>query len=62
MTINSNAITSLAAPAYAPPQQQGAVIANKQTYSVSFSAQFDDEAKSLKFAAMLLNMTAGDNE
>lgn len=64
MTINSNAITSIAPSTYAPPQAPAmpTTIAPKQTYSISFSAQFENEVECLKFATVLLNMTTGDAE
>lgn len=60
LNINTNAIPP-AYPTQAPtiPNQ---ALGYKQTYSISFSAQFENEAECLKFAAMLLNMATGDNE
>lgn len=42
-----------AAPGFATPSK---------VYTVSFSAQFDDEAAAIKFAAELLNKVSGDAE
>lgn len=59
LNINPNAITSLPPPAYpaAPP-----FVSAKQTYSISFSIQFENEAECLSFANKLLNMANGDAE
>lgn len=48
---------------YMPPAQVPAApgfAAPSKVYTVSFSAQFDDEAAAIKFAAELLNKVSGD--
>ena len=53
MTINSNAITSIAP----PPMQQGfpAPPPLAQEYSVSCSVRFNDEDEAIDFAKFMLN-------
>lgn len=57
MTVNNisyNAPTQApAAPGFAAPSK---------VFTVSFSAQFDEEAEAIKFAAQLLNKVSGDAE
>jgi hypothetical protein len=58
LTVNNNS-------SYAPPTQAPAAPGFppvKSFYAVSFSAQFDDEAAAIKFAAELLNKVSGDAE
>lgn len=59
LTINPNAITSIAPPTQpypAPPF----VAQPKQIHSLSFSAQFETEAECLNFTNKLLGMVNGD--
>jgi len=63
LIINNSAI------GYVPPPQPamqqppaGALFVQPKIYAVSFSAQFDDEAAAIKFAAELLNKVSGDAE
>lgn len=60
-------ITNTIAPNYTPPvppMQQPAPVGSPfiqlKVYTVSFSAQFDEEAEAIKFAAELLNKVSGD--
>jgi len=62
-------ITNTMAPNYIPlahPMQQPVPVVSPfippKVYTVSFSAQFDEEAWAIKFAAELLDKVAGDGE
>ena len=61
---NVNMTISTYGSGYAPapplPQQPATPFAPGKIYSVSFSAQFDEEAEAIKFAAELLNKVSGD--
>lgn len=46
--------------ALAPPAPVGSPFIQPKVYTVSFSAQFDEEAEAIKFAAELLNKVSGD--
>jgi len=56
LTINPNSVTSLAPPPMpAPPFNQPAPPMPKQVYSVSASAQFDDEDEALVFVNFIIS-------
>ena len=60
LTINPNAITSLAPPVYVPPFAPGSpppapAPIPKQVHSVSIAAQFDEEDEAANFASYMLS-------